>query len=94
MNALIDEFKEAVCPFKIYGVPCNQFGKQEPGVGIEILNSVKYVRPGHGFIPELYLLVKRDVNGKKEDELYTWLKVSLYLCTIIKAIFSLYLCMP
>lgn len=78
MNALFDEFDDAVCPLKIYGVPCNQFGLQEPGVGVEIVHSIEYVRPGHGFQPKLDLLAKRDVNGKNEDELFAWLKVCAY----------------
>ena len=56
-------------------MPCNQFGLQEPGVGIEIMHCVEYVRPGNGFKPNFDILVKRDVNGNNEDELYTWLKV-------------------
>jgi glutathione peroxidase-family protein len=60
---------------KVFGVPCNQFGLQEPGQGIEIVKSLQYVRPGNGFKPNFDLLVKRDVNGEKEDALFTWLKV-------------------
>ena len=71
----MNEFNTTSCPLNVYGVPCNQFGLQEPGVGVEILNSLKYVRPGNGFEPYFDLLKKRDVNGKKEDELFTWLKV-------------------
>ena len=59
----------------MFGVPCNQFGLQEPGEGVEILNTLQYVRPGKGFKPNFDILVKRDVNGKKEDALFTWLKV-------------------
>lgn len=76
MNALVDEFNTPLCPLKVYGVPCNQFGMQEPGVGDEIFNSIEYVRPGNGFKPKMDLLVKRKVNGKNEDELFTWLKVN------------------
>ena len=69
------EFNTTRCPLRVYGVPCNQFGLQEPGDGVEILNSVKYVRPGNGFEPRFDLLVKRQINGAKEDELFKWLKV-------------------
>ena len=69
------EFNTTRCGLRVFGAPCNQFGLQEPGEGIEILNSVEYVRPGNGFKPNFDLLVKRDVNGKKENVLFTWLKV-------------------
>ena len=75
LNALVEEFNTTRCPLRIFGVPCNQFGLQEPGVGIEIMHCVEYVRPGNGFKPNFDILVKRDVNGNNEDELYTWLKV-------------------
>ena len=77
MNALIKKFNTTRCPLRIYGVPCNQFGLQEPGAGIEILHCVQYVRPGGGFQPSFDLLVKRAVNGAKEDQLFTWLKVGM-----------------
>ena len=57
------------------GLPCNQFGKQEPGKnGTEILNCLKHVRPGDGFEPKFPLTQKIDVNGKDEHPLYTYLK--------------------
>jgi glutathione peroxidase len=61
--------------FKVLGVPCNQFGLQEPGEnGTEIMNSLKYVRPGGGFEPNFQLTEKIDVNGPDEHPLYTYLK--------------------
>ncbi|MEE6478418.1 hypothetical protein FKM82_011846 [Ascaphus truei] len=56
------------------GFPCNQFGQQEPGNNEEILLGVKYVRPGGGFVPKFQLFEKKDVNGKKEQKLFTFLK--------------------
>jgi glutathione peroxidase len=68
------------CGLKILAVPCNQFAHQEPGKDAEeIYNGLKYVRPGRGFEPQMALLKKRDVNGRNEDNLYTWLKVNLAL---------------
>ncbi|GFR74952.1 glutathione peroxidase [Elysia marginata] len=59
----------------VLGFPCNIFNKQEPGSnGTEILNGVKYVRPGGGFEPNFQLFEKIDVNGNKEHKLYTYLK--------------------
>lgn len=60
----------------ILGFPCNQFGKQEPGENSEILPTLKYVRPGGGFVPNFQLFEKGDVNGDKEQKFYTFLKNS------------------
>lgn len=60
----------------ILGFPSNQFGKQEPGENSEILSGLKYVRPGGGFVPNFQLFEKGDVNGKKEQKFYTFLKKS------------------
>lgn len=71
MNALQTKFRD----FRVLGVPCNQFGLQEPGDnGTEILNCLKYVRPGGGFEPNFELTEKIDVNGPDEHPLYTFLK--------------------
>lgn len=43
--------------------PSNNFGGQEPGDNGEILNGLKYVRPGNGFVPLFDLTQKVDVNG-------------------------------
>ncbi|XP_037699837.1 epididymal secretory glutathione peroxidase [Choloepus didactylus] len=72
LNALQEELK----PFGlvILGFPCNQFGKQEPGENSEILPGLKYVRPGNGFVPGFQLFEKGDVNGEKEQKVFTFLK--------------------
>lgn len=57
------------------GVPCNQFGWQEPGDnGTEIYNTLQYVRPGNGFVPNFQLTQKLEVNGENEHPLFTYLK--------------------
>ncbi|KAK2862016.1 hypothetical protein Q5P01_001549 [Channa striata] len=61
----------------ILGVPCNQFGHQENGKNVEILNSLKYVRPGNGFEPKFQLLEKVDVNGKDAHPLFVYLREKL-----------------
>lgn len=67
------------CGLRIVGFPCNQFGFQEPAENsYELMNGLKYVRPGHGFVPNFPLFEKRDVNGKKEDKIYSFFKVSSY----------------
>ncbi|CAM9478240.1 unnamed protein product [Bubo scandiacus] len=58
----------------VLGFPSNQFGKQEPGQNSEILPALKYVRPGGGFVPNFQLFQKGDVNGAKEQKVYTFLK--------------------
>lgn len=74
LNALQEELQ----PFGlvILGFPCNQFGKQEPGDNSEILPTLKHVRPGGGFVPNFQLFEKGDVNGEKEQKVYTFLKNS------------------
>ena len=76
LNALVDYFGKKSCPLRVLGVPCNQFGLQEPGEGIEIVNTLKFVRPGDDFEPKFDLLAKRKVNGDEEDKLFKWIKVT------------------
>jgi len=71
MNALQNQFAD----LEVVGVPCNQFGMQEQGKnGTEILNTLKYVRPGGGFEPNFTMLEKTEVNGENEHPLFTYLK--------------------
>ncbi|KAL7868366.1 hypothetical protein SRHO_G00097500 [Serrasalmus rhombeus] len=72
LNALHDELKHL--GFTILGFPCNQFGLQEPGSNNEILALLKHVRPGSGFVPNFQLFEKGNVNGEKEQSLFTFLK--------------------
>ena len=75
MNALLNQLGNS--RFDFLGFPCNQFSWQEPGANkTEILNGLKYVRPGKGYVPAFELMTKIDVNGMKEDPLYTFLKVN------------------
>ena len=64
-----------VCSLKVLGFPSAQFAHQEPGRDDEIMNGLKYVRPGNGFVPNFTLFSKLDVNGAKEDPLFSWMKV-------------------
>ena len=73
------------CGFRVLAFPCNQFGLQEPGENAyEILNGLKYVRPGHGFELDrnLKMMQKIEVNGKKESKIFTFLKVSQSLASL------------
>ena len=66
-------------PFDVLGFPCGQFSNQEPGANAtEILNSMKYVRPGmqrgYPFEANFQLTVKVEVNGKDQIPLFAHLK--------------------
>ncbi|KAM6176972.1 epididymal secretory glutathione peroxidase-like [Erethizon dorsatum] len=74
LNALQEELKSS--GLVVLGFPCNQFGKQEPGDNSEILPGLKHVRPGGGFVPNFQLFEKGDVNGEKEQKIFTFLKRS------------------
>jgi len=73
MNAQIEQLKPN---YDVLGVPCNQFAYQEPGANNEILNGVKYIRPGGGYVPNFTIVAKVDVNGANEHPLFTYLKSS------------------
>lgn len=36
----------------------------------------RYVRPGNGFVPNFLLFEKGDVNGRNEQAVFTFLKVT------------------
>jgi glutathione peroxidase len=69
MNQLIDRFPAD--KFVILAFPCNQFGFQEYGTPTEILNTLKHVRPGNGFIPKATMFRKVEVNGANTHPLYS-----------------------
>lgn len=75
MNELMDKYGPK--GLVILGFPCNQFGHQENTANEEILNSLKYVRPGNNFLPKMKILGKLDVNGEKADPLFVYLKDEL-----------------
>ncbi|XP_071829256.1 glutathione peroxidase 2-like [Apostichopus japonicus] len=63
--------------FEVLAFPCNQFGYQEPGENkYEIMNCLKYARPGYGYAPNFPIFSKIEVNGKDEIGLFTHLKES------------------
>jgi len=69
--------------------PCNQFNMQEPGENHEILNGLKYVRPGNNFTPHqnLHIYGKLEVNGENVHPLYRFLKVTLQNVDILSTFF-------
>jgi len=76
MNKLQEKYgnRTGQCNLQLFGFPCNQFGYQEPAENHELLNCIKYVRPGFGYEPLFPLAKKGDVNGMYEHPIYTFLK--------------------
>jgi glutathione peroxidase len=66
LEGLYQELKDQ--NFTVLGVPCNQFGAQEPGTAAEIQQfcSLEY---GVTFP----IAAKIEVNGARRDPLYAWL---------------------
>lgn len=66
LQALAAELRDA--GLVVIGVPCNQFGGQEPGTPDEIATfcAVNYA-------VDFPLLEKQNVNGDSRSPLYTWL---------------------
>jgi glutathione peroxidase len=76
MNELMDLYGSK--GFSVLGFPCNQFGHQENLKDSEIISSLKYVRPGSGYVPKLDMFVKCDVNGSNQHPVFEWLKDQLH----------------
>lgn len=73
LNKLQDRFKAR--DFTIVGFPCAQFGLQEIAQEHEIVNCLKFVRPGNGYPgPNFPLTGKILVNGEGAHPIYRWLK--------------------
>ena len=65
LQKLHDEYQDSLV---VIGVPCNQFGKQEPGNSSEIEEFCE-VNYGVSFL----ITEKVDVKGNEQHPLYTWL---------------------
>lgn len=72
MNSLTEKYGPR--GFMCLGFPSNQFGHQTNNKGKEILEQLKYIRPGNGFEPLFPLFARADVNGKDELPVFTYLK--------------------
>jgi len=71
MNALQSTYADN---FAILAFPCNQYWIQEPGASAdEILNGIKYVRPGGGFTPNFQMFKKIQVAGENQHPLFSYL---------------------
>ena len=65
LQKLHDEYQDSLV---VIGVPCNQFGKQEPGNSTEIEEFCE-VNYGVSFL----ITEKVDVKGSEQHPLYNWL---------------------
>lgn len=77
LNALLKIYgNKKRCSLKVASFPCNQFGHQEPPKDEELLNTLQYVRPGNGYVPDknMDMYSKVMVNGEEEIPLFSWLK--------------------
>mmetsp|Transcript_26084 Transcript_26084/g.85718 ORF Transcript_26084/g.85718 Transcript_26084/m.85718 type:complete len:152 (+) Transcript_26084:263-718(+) len=74
MNDLADQFGDNLV---ILAFPANQHGHQNQNSDDEMLNMLKYVRPGNGYEPKFPILTKCEVNGANEAPVFTFLKEAL-----------------
>lgn len=81
LNALMAKYGSLNPGLRVLAQPCNQFGGQEPGANSEILNTLKYVRPGGGFVPDFPLTQKINVNGIGIDPIWTYIRASCEAAT-------------
>ena len=60
MNELCEKYGDKLV---ILAFPTNQFGHQENSSGQEIINALKYVRPGNGFQPKCIMFDKVSITA-------------------------------
>ena len=78
MNELCEKYGDKLV---ILAFPTNQFGHQENSSGQEIINALKYVRPGNGFQPKCIMFDKVSnffynsfhSTGLRDNDLVFWL---------------------
>ena len=75
MNELMDKYSSK--GLSILAFPCNQFGHQENCTNSEILSTLKYVRPGNGYVPKFDMFAKVEVNGSNTHPVFKFLKQQL-----------------
>ena len=86
LQKLYDTYKDKLM---VIGIPCNQFGGQEPGTASEIQSFCK-LNYGVTFL----MTEKINVKGEKQHPLYTWLtnkKINGYKDSSVKWNFQKYL---
>lgn len=70
MNDLTDKFGDNLA---VIGIPTNQFGHQTNESDQEVLNTLKYVRPGDGYEPKFTLTTKVAANGTSRHPVFEFL---------------------
>jgi len=71
LNQLVAQLGTAL---NVLAFPCAQFNNQEPAHEPEILNCLKYVRPGSSYVPNFPMFAKIAVNGASTHLVYQFLK--------------------
>merc|ERR1712226_861170 len=71
---LVEKFGDKLA---VLGFPCNQFGKQQNNKDWEVLDMMKYIRPGNGFEPKFDIFSIGDVNGDGAQEVWKFIKKEL-----------------
>lgn len=66
----MQDIQQSVDGVAVVGVFCNQFGHQTNEDNADILNTLKYVRPGNGFEFAGDLYAKVNVNGAQSHPLF------------------------
>jgi len=74
MNQLIEKFGDKLA---VLAFPCNQFGHQENNTDGELLNVLKYVRPGNNYEPKMDMFSKCEVNGANSHPVFQYLRTAL-----------------
>ncbi|XP_006825262.1 glutathione peroxidase-like [Saccoglossus kowalevskii] len=60
--------------FTILAYPTTEFWKKEPGSNDEILNGLREVRPGGGYVPNFEIFEKVNVNGATQTDAWAYIK--------------------
>lgn len=60
MNELMEKYSSK--GLSILGFSSNQFGHQENCTTGEVLDQLKHIRPGNGFVPKIEMMGKVDVS--------------------------------
>lgn len=74
MNQLIEKYGDKLA---VLAFPCNQFGHQENNTDKELLNVLKYVRPGNNYEPKMDMFSKCEVNGENSHPVFQYLRTAL-----------------
>lgn len=73
----MQDIQQSVDGAEVVGVFCNQFGHQTNENDSDILNTLKYVRPGNGFEFAGDLYAKVNVNGAGSHPLFKEIRTTI-----------------